>query len=264
MERRSVLTRGLAMLWERPSAYALVAILPHVVTLGLLILIGRLIVRLHPLHVDPVNLWDSMGWKTRLLTILAMIAVATVPTYVAARGVCRLALEQQREVDISLGAVLGEMLRFVPIAVLYFMVFGIVTFLGGLLLVVPGLLIASSCALIIPAGIDCRLGPLAAIRRGFSLVRRVFGRVLGIYATCLVFVVVGRVVLILFLAFAGDEGPAPIFPFAVLMILWLLAIWLALALMHIMFTLLYCEAREMDAAAPSAAAVADPVSHPRQ
>src|SRR5262245_38931734 len=181
--RPSVFKHGWAMLWERPSAYALVAILPYVAVLGLLFLIGRILVRVHMITVDPITLWRSMSWGARVLIILAEIASATVPMYVAARGVCRLALEQQKDVDISLGTVLWDMLRFLPTAFLYFLVLGIATFLGGAFFVVPGLLIATWCALIIPAGIDGQLGPLAAIRRGISLVGRVLGRVLGVYAT---------------------------------------------------------------------------------
>ena len=240
----SVFKRGWEMLWEQPGAYFLVAILPHIGVLGLVILIGRLLVRAHPPAVDPLTLWTSMSWGMRLLIILAIVAMATVPMYVVARGVCRLAMEQQRDVSISLGAVLVDMLRFLPTAVLYFLALGIATFLGGALLVVPGLLIASACALIIPAGIDGQLGPFAAIRRGISLVRRVFGRVLGVYASYLAFVIAGRMVLTIFVAGDGGSG----FGFFVLLGLWFVALLLAMAPVNIMFTLLYCEAREMDAA----------------
>ena len=251
-----VFKRGWEMLWEQPGAYFLVAILPHVAAIGLPILVGRLVVRLVHTHPpagaswDPLTLWTSMGWGMRLLIILAIVAMATVPIYVVARGVCRLSLEQQRNVDISLGAVLVDMLRFVPTAVFYFLTLGIATFLGYSFLVVPGLLIASACALIIPAGIDGQLGPFAAIRRGISLGGRVFGRVLGVYASYLAFGFAGRVVLSIFTA--GDEAPR--FGFFVLLGLWFMTLLLAAAPVNIMVTLLYCQAREMDAPPLAAAA----------
>ena len=252
--RPSVFKRSWAMLWARPAAYAVVAILPYVVALGLPILIGRFVVHDHPPAVepwDPITLWKSMSWGTRLLIILAMIASATVPTYVAARGICRLALAQQRNLSISLGTVLADMLRFLPVALLYFLVLGIVTFLGGMFLIVPGLLITAGCALIIPAGIDGQLGPVAAIRRGISLVERVFGRVLGVYASYLALVIVGRMVLPIFIGMTGDEDSATGF---VLMGLCFLAILLAMAPVNIMCALLYCEARELDLAPMAIAA----------
>jgi hypothetical protein len=185
-----------------------------------------------------------MGWGTKLLIILASVASAQVPTYVAARGVCRLALEQQRDVEMAMSAVLGDMLRFFPTAVLYFVVLGIATYLGGAFLVVPGLLIATYCALIIPAGIDGQLGPFAAIRRGISLVKRVFGRAFGVYASFLALVIAAQVVLKAFMT--GDEGPGP--GFFVVLVLWFVGLFLGIALVNVMFTLLYCEARELDAA----------------
>jgi hypothetical protein len=253
--RPSVFKRGFAMLWARPVAYAVVALLPFVVALGLPILAGRVWFHAHPPAVrgwDPLTLWRSMGWGEKLLIILATIASATLPAYVAARGACRLALAQQKNVSLSLGTVLWDMLRFVPVAVLYVLVLGIVTFLGGAFLAVPGLLIASACALIIPAGIDGQLGPLAAIRRGFSLVRRVFGHALGIYAAYLGFVIVGRVVLTIFIA--GDDANAASYTFLVLSGLWFVALLLAMAPVNIMCALLYCEAREMSATPPATAA----------
>jgi hypothetical protein len=240
----SVFKRGWAMLGARPAAYVLAVIFPYVVIFGLTAVIGRLVVRLHPLAMGPVALWESMGWGTRLLIILAMTALAQVPLYVGARGVCRLALEQQRDIEMSMGAVLGDMLRFLPTSFLYFLTLGIATFLGSAFFVVPGLLIATYCALIIPAGIDGELGPFAAIRRGISLVKRVFGRVLGVYASYLGLVIAGQVVVNAFMA--GDEGPGP--GFFVLWVLWFVGLFLGIALVNIMFTLLYCEAREMDAA----------------
>jgi hypothetical protein len=252
--RPSVFKRGFALLWARPAAYAVVALLPFVVALGLPILIGRIWFHAHPPAVrgwDPLTLWRSMGWGEKLLIILAMIASAMVPTYVAARGACRLALEQQRNANMSLGTVLWDMLLFLPAALLYFLALGIVTFLGSMACAVPGLLIAAGCALIIPAGIDGRLGPLAAIGRGLSLVGRVYGRVLGVYAAYLGFAIVGRVVLTIFILITGDQGSFG--AFFVLLGLWFLATLLAMAPVNIMCALLYCEAREMTAAAPPAA-----------
>ena len=222
--------------------------------LGLVMLIVRVVLHVQAPateQLDPITLWRSMGWGSKFLIILAEIASTTVPTYVAARGICRLALEQQKNVSVSLGTVLSDMLSFMPVALLYFMVLGIVTFLGNILFV-PGLLATTSFALIIPAGIDGQLGPLAAIRRGVSLVRPVFGRVLGAYACYLALIIGGLVVATIFLSvMSGDEGSSSGFP--VPLGLWLLVALFAIAPLNIMFTLLYCEAREMNTSRMTAA-----------
>lgn len=245
--RPSVFKRGFAMLWTRPVAYASATLLPYVVVLGLPLLLGRIWFHLHPPRVDPLTLWRLMSVGEKLLVILAMIASSTVPAYLGARGVCRMALEQQRDGAVSLGAVLWDMLRFVPVAFLYFLSMGIATFLGSFFLIIPGVLIASACALIIPAGIDGHLGPLAAIKRGLSLVGRVYGRVLGVYAAYIAFVIAGRIVMTVFAAIgsSGDEGGAPV-SFFLLLALWFVAILVAMAPVNIMCTLLYCEARQAE------------------
>ncbi|MBZ5530170.1 MAG: hypothetical protein LAO20_01945 [Acidobacteriia bacterium] len=236
------------MLSARPAAYAVVAILPYVVAIGLLVLIGRMIHLKPAVHEswDPVSLWKSMGWGERLLIVLAFIASATVPSYLAARGVCRMALEQQKDVRIPLGKVLLDMLRFIPTAVLYFAMIGIPSYLGGWCFVVPGLLITTACALIVPAGIDGQLGPLAAIRRGFSLIKRVFGRVLAVYVCFLIFVILGQVVASNVAGVVAAQSDSPAAMFSALGV-WFLITQVAMALVNIMVTLFYCEARDMGA-----------------
>jgi len=245
--RPSVFKRSFTMLSARPAAYAVVAIIPYVVAIGLPILIGRMI-HLKPAveNWDPVSLWRSMGWGERLLIVLAFVASAAVPSYVAARGVCRMALEQQKDVCIPLGKVLLDMLRFIPTAVLYFVMIGIPSYLGGSCFVVPGLLITTSCALIVPAGIDGQLGPLAAVRRGFSLIKRVYGGVLTVYVCFLILLIVGQVVVsnIAGVVAAQSDSPAAMLStFGV----WFLIMLMAMALVNIMVTLFYCEARDTDA-----------------
>ena len=96
-------------------------------------------------------------------------------------------------------------------------------------------------ALIIPAGIDGQLGPLAAIRRGVSLVGRVFGRVLAVYAGYAAFVIGLRVVLPIVI---GNED-VPIDSPATLLTLFgvlMLIVLLPMAWVNIAITLLYCEA----------------------
>ena len=79
--RPSVFKRSFTMLSARPAAYAVVAILPYVVAIGLLVLIGRMIHLKPAVHEswDPVSLWKSMGWGERLLIVLAFIATHRAP-----------------------------------------------------------------------------------------------------------------------------------------------------------------------------------------
>ncbi|HEX7286640.1 MAG TPA: hypothetical protein VF532_10695 [Candidatus Angelobacter sp.] len=255
----SPFNRGLILFRERPVAYTVVAVLPYVVSLALVMLIGRLIVRLTVdpgIHQqrDPLTVWQTMGVGDKLLVVLAFIASATVPLYSAARGVCRMALEQQKTVHVPLGVALNDMLRFAPAAVLYFLVLGIPTFVGSQLLVVPGLMFSAACALTFPAGIDGALGPFAALRRGWSLVGRVYGRLLGAYCSYIAFVLLGWLIVaaVLLPGSSADSPPLPVF-FAC-MGLWMLLNFVAMAVLQIIVTLLYCEAR--DASAPTFAAAA--------
>ncbi|HEY6972137.1 MAG TPA: hypothetical protein VJA94_23195 [Candidatus Angelobacter sp.] len=241
--RPSIFKRAWAMLCARPGAYATVTLLPFVVVIGLSILIGRLIVHNMPAHEswDSVSLWRSMSWGERLLIMLAFSASALVPSYLAARGASRIALAQQREDDPSLGNVLADMLLFLPVAIFYFLVLGIPAFLASAFFVVPGLLVTAAFALIIPAGIDGKLGPLAAIRRGVSLVGRVYVSVLAIYVCYVIFVIGVRIVLPIVIG--SDDtpisSPADLLPLFVVFMTILLS---PMALVNIAITLLYCDA----------------------
>lgn len=242
--RRPILKRAWTMLQARPFAYITVTLLPYIVVLGLSILIGRLIVSSQPVHNEswePISLWRSMSWGERLLIILAFYGSAAVPAYLATRGICRMALAQQKNSNPSLGNLLTDMLGFLPVAILYFLILGIPTFVASGFLVIPGLLVAAAFGLIIPAGIDRKLGPLAAIRCGLSLVGRVYSRVLGVYGVYFVFLIALRMVLPLVI---GKEDAPISSPSALLAPLGILLLFTLTptALVNIAITLLYSEA----------------------
>lgn len=249
--RTPIFQRALAVLSDRPAAYVLATIFPYVLIVGSSILIGRLIVHFNPPAVregwDPITLWRSMPWGERLLIMLAMSASAVVPSYMVARGVCHMVLDHERGDDPSLLRTLADMLRFLPVAILYFVLLGTPAFVGGLFFVIPGLIITSACAFIIPTGTEARLGPLAAVRRGLLLIKPFFGRVLATYGCYLGFGFILQVTLPMLLGNVDASlGPTVV---VVLLAFLVLLFFPAIALLNIMITLFYCEARDLQTSA---------------
>jgi hypothetical protein len=243
--RTTIFQRALAVLSTRPAAYALVTIFPYVLILGSSVLIGRLIVHFNPppKDWDPTTLWRSMASGERLLVALAIVASAVVPSYMVTRGVCRMILDHERGDAPSLLRTLVDMLRFLPVAIFYFVLWGIPAFVGSLFFVIPGLAIMSKCAFIIPASTDARLGPLAAIRQGLLLIKPLFGRVLAMYGCYAAFGFILQVTVAMLL----DDGDASLGLTGVVACLAFLVLLFvpAIACLNIMITLFYCEARDL-------------------
>ena len=71
--------------------------------------------------------------------------------------------------------IVGDMLRFLPSALVYALIIGLPVMLGFSCFFVPSLLIASLFTLIVPIGVNEAVGIISAVRRNFSLIGKVFG-----------------------------------------------------------------------------------------
>ena len=90
--------------------------------------------------------------------------------------------------------IVGDMLRFLPSALVYALVIGLPVMAGSSCFFVPGLLIASLFTLIVPIGVNERAGIFSALRRNFSLIGKVFGGSFLITFLCAV-VIAGEIAL---------------------------------------------------------------------
>jgi hypothetical protein len=190
---------------------------------------------------DPRALWQSMTFAHQLIAIFGIVFALWTPILLAARGVCRITTEQLSGRPISLQQVVIDMLRFLPAALVYSLVIGFPTMIGSTIFFIPGMVIASLFALVVPAGTNEPGGVFTTLRRGVSLGGKVFGKSLLVTlasGALLLLIVALRIVFLDRLLPGSVKALFPI-RFAIAYVPGLLVLVLA----NIAFTLLYGQAR---------------------
>lgn len=197
-----------------------------------------------PGQMDPLLLWKSMSEGQKFTTIFGLILALWTPVLLGARAACRITTAQLANQELALPAIVLDMLRFLPAALVYALVIGVPVMMGSSCFFIPGLLIASLFTLIVPVSVNESLGIFPALRRNFSLTGKVFGGLFLITFLCAVViagVIALRVVTIdRWLPAAGAASLAlryaiPYVPALLLMVL-----------ANVGFTLIYFAARRME------------------
>jgi hypothetical protein len=137
---------------------------------------------------------------------------------------------------------------FIPSAFLLGAVVGIAAFLGALFLIIPGFVAAAAFSLVVPSVAVERIGPFAALRRGLSLVPRVFGRVLLMYFLYGFFILAVLILQAILLSVTPHVLPVRVL---ILVLCQALPI-IPLALLNISSTILFLEARAHTSTVPLA------------
>src|SRR5262249_40272982 len=154
--------------------YCLSALIVGLLGIASLTLVSILVVRgAGEGPLDPRAIWQSMTGSHQISAFLGMLLAVLIAILIGARGVCGIDADQLSGSPLSLVAVLIDMAKFIPAALVYSFIIGLPTVIGSTILFVPGMAIASLFVLVVPAGAGEALGFLAALRRGFSLGNRV-------------------------------------------------------------------------------------------
>ncbi len=196
---------------------------------------------------DAVTVWRSMTFSRQMMFVFGLIFALWSPILLAARGVCRTTTDHLAGRSISLSDVLADMARFVPAALIYALIIGFPMMIGLSILIVPGIVVAAFFALVVPASVNESLGIFAALRRGVSLGLRVLGKELSLTLACAALIVVLVILRILFFDRFLPSTYRSLF--ATRFALTYIPALLVLILANISFTLLYYEARELEASA---------------
>lgn len=235
----------------RAGSYYAAALTPGVIGASLMTALFASTFQTGQAGTDPLTLWRSLSAGGKLSVISGMIFGVWAPILMAARGTCRIAASLLANHPISLAATLADMFRFVPAALVYSLVIGLPAMIGSSMFFLPGLLIVSVFTLVIPAGVFESKGIFAALRRGTSLVDKVYGRSLLLVSGSAVLMV-----LLVLLRAAGLDRLVPGTTTQVLAfryVLMYLPGLLVLILANVGFSILYVEARGKEATARSIA-----------
>jgi len=193
---------------------------------------------------DPVLLWKSMGEGKKFAAIFGLIFALWTPMLLGARAVCRITTAQLANQELALPAIVVDMLRFLPFALVYALVIGVPVMMGFSCFFIPALLIASLFTLVVPVSVNEPVGIFPALRRNFFLVRKVFGGLFLITFLCAV--VIAAVIALRIVSidrWLSAVGTAPLalryaIPYVPALLLMVLA--------NVGFTLIYFAARRLE------------------
>ena len=247
------LLREVARLFaQRVSEYCLSAAIAGVLGVTMVVAMSLYMLSSNPPgQWDPVLLWKSMSEGKKFAAIFGLILALWTPVLLGARAVCRITTAQLANQELALPAIVVDMLRFLPSAVVYALVIGVPVTMGYSCFFSPGLQIASLFTLVVPVSVNEPVGIFPALRRNFSLVRNVFGGLFLITFLCAV--VIGAVIALRIatmdrwlpaggIASSGLRLAIPYVPALLLMVL-----------ANVGFTLIYFTARRLENPMPSSA-----------
>jgi len=238
-EQPGLLHRCIGIFRRQPGFYTAIAVLPYVTLYpALLWVTWFFIVRPAGPTADLRTVWIGLTFNTKIEFLALFLLWITVPFAVAGYGLCRSAFDQIAGRATPLREAIEQMATFIPSAFLLGAITGTAAFLGACILVVPGFIAAAAFSLVIPAAAIERIGPLAALRRGLSLVGGVFGRLLLLFLGYGFFVFAALILQAILLS------ATPHIPFlrAAIIVFCAALPLIPLALLNIALTLLYIEA----------------------
>jgi hypothetical protein len=246
--RPSLLSRTAQLFAAQARVYCLSALVAGALGITALTVVSTLVVyNAGSNSFDAMAVWKSMAFSRQMTFIFGLIFALWSPILLAARGVCRTTADHLAGQPISLSNVLADMARFIPAAMIYALIIGLPMMIGFSILVVPGIVVAAVFVLVVPASVNESLGIFAALRRGFSLGLRVLNKELAFTFACAALVLV---LIVLRIVFFDRLLPSTYrFLFAVRFALTYIPALLVLILANISFTLLYHEARALEASA---------------
>ena len=127
-----------------------------------------------------------MGEGKKFAAIFGLNFALWTPVLLGSRAACRITTAQLANQELALPAIMVDMLRFLPSALVYALVIGVPVMMASSCFFIPGLLIASLFTLVVPVSVNETAGIFPALRRNFSLVSKVFGGLFLITLLCAV------------------------------------------------------------------------------
>jgi hypothetical protein len=245
-QQSSLVSRTSTLFAQGASAYCAAAALAGAIGVGLtLAMTFGIGLQINAEPFDPVTIWRAMSGGERVVLIAGLLLAIWLPVLLGARGVCRITFDLLANRKPSPTKVLIDMARFVPTAIVYSFFFGVPTLVASSCLYFPALLVVSFFTLVIPAGLNEGANLLQALKRGYSLAGKIYGKILfaTVVSVALVAVAVALRVFLLDSLISGSH----MLVLAIRMTLVFVPGFLVLILANICFTLLYLEVRAEEA-----------------
>jgi hypothetical protein len=238
-----LISRTSALFAQSVVAYCAVAAVAGVIGVGLNL--GMFFFGIYP-HMksepfDSITIWRSMTGGGRVAFIVGFLLAIWTPIVLGARGVCGITFHLLARREPSLAKVFIDMAQFLPTVIVYSFLFGVPVLVASSFFVFPALLVGSFFTLVIPAGINECANLFQALKRGFTLSDKVYGKILLTAVACVALMGLALTLRVLLLD-SLITGPQ-MRVLAIRMMMIYVPGLLVLILANICFTLLYLEAR---------------------
>ena len=129
---------------------------------------------------DPVHVWKSMSWLMRCTWIVCFLSYFYLSPMLALAGISEIVTAEQGRTELSLGDVLGRVVRALPRLIGLSFAVGILATFGFEAFVLPGLAVLAITTFAVPAIMLEGKSMRAAWRRSASLVRQGRGGVVAL------------------------------------------------------------------------------------
>src|SRR6516162_2196935 len=108
-------------------------VIPAALSYGVVWVVTVLVMRIVILHwdprenqgKDPLALWQLLSWQTKLIVVSCFLFSLWSPPFLAARSACRVSSNHIEGRASELRATIADVVRFVPVALLYVLLLGI-------------------------------------------------------------------------------------------------------------------------------------------
>src|SRR5215467_6161909 len=124
---------------QRAGQYCFSAAVAGVLGVTVVVAMSLYMLSGHPLgQADPVLLWQSMGEGKKFAAVFGLILVLWTPVLLGARAACRITTAQLANQELALPAIVADMLRFLPSALVYALVIGVPIVMSSSCFFIPG------------------------------------------------------------------------------------------------------------------------------
>lgn len=160
---------GWALLKRNSRAVLGAGVVSYIIVLGVLFGAGQLVIAKANQPIEPTSYWHSLSTTYKVCWLLGFVLSAWMPQLMTYAGAAWIALQETKGESASTSGTVRAIVARLPSLILLTLLIGVPAFIGGLLLVIPGLVVSAIGVMIVPEMVigGRKLG--AAIRLGIRV-----------------------------------------------------------------------------------------------
>jgi hypothetical protein len=141
---------GWALLKRNSGSILGAGAVSYTIVFGVLFGTGQLIVATAAQPIEPTTYWRSLSIPYKLCWLLGFVLSAWTPQLMTHAGAAWVALQETKGESVSTAGTVRAIVARLPRLILLALLIGVPAFIGGLLLVIPGLIASAIGVMIVP------------------------------------------------------------------------------------------------------------------